>query len=146
MTDTSTITDLLRAARTIAVVGLSAQPERPSHEVAAYLQGQGYRIIPVNPAYAGTHILGEHCYPTLTQAAQAVAPEAGKIDVVDCFRRSEHIAPIVDEAIAIGASAVWMQLGVEDPVAADKARAAGMTVVMDKCIKIEHQAHLSGRG
>lgn len=143
MNDTSTIIRLLRDARTIAVIGLSAQADRPSHEVAAYLQGQGYRIIPVNPAYAGTHILGEHCYSTLTQAAQAVAPEAGKIDIVDCFRRSEHIAPIVDEAIAIGAAAVWMQLGVEHQAAAEKARAAGLTVVMDRCMEIEHKAHLS---
>lgn len=144
MNNASTFLSLLRAARTIAVVGLSAQPDRPSYEVAAYLQGQGYRIIPVNPMYAGTHILGEHCYPTLTLAAQAVTPEAGKIDIVNCFRRSEHVGPIVDEAIAIGAATVWMQLGITDPVAADKARAAGLAVVMDKCIKTEHQALFSG--
>ena len=142
MTETSSIADLLRNARTIAVVGLSTHEDRASHEVAQYLQAHGYRIIPVNPTYAGTYILGEHCYATLTLAAQAVSPETGKIDIVDCFRRSEHIEPIVDEAIAIGAGSVWMQLGVENETAAQKARAAGLPVVMDKCIKIEHQMHL----
>lgn len=142
MTETSSIADLLRDARTIAVVGLSAHADRPSHEVAEYLQAQGYRIIPVNPTYAGTHILGEHCYATLTLAAQAVSPETGKIDIVDCFRRSEHIEPIVDEAIVVGAGCVWMQLGVENEAAAEKARKAGLAVVMDKCIKIEHRMHL----
>ena len=138
MPDTDPILELLRAARTIAVVGLSAQEDRPSHEVAAYLQAQGYRIIPINPMYAGTHILGEHCYATLTQAAKVVAPEVGKIDIVDCFRRSDQVGPIVDEAIAVGAVAVWMQLGVRNDQAAAKARAAGLEVVMDHCIKIEH--------
>lgn len=140
MTDPVSILELLRDARTIAIVGLSAHEDRPSHEVAAYLQAQGYRIIPVNPSYAGTHILNEHCYATLTLAAQAVSPETGTIDIVDCFRRSEHIGPVVDEAIAVGAHCVWMQLGVENEAAAHKARAAGLAVVMDKCIKIEHRA------
>lgn len=140
MPDSDVISDLLRQARTIAVVGLSAREDRPSHEVAAYLQAQGYRIIPVNPTYAGTRILGEHCYATLTQAAQAVTPETGKIDIVDCFRRSDQVASVVDEAIAIGAGAVWMQLGVRDEQAARKARAAGLAVVMDRCMKIEHGA------
>lgn len=137
------IPELLRDARTIAVVGLSAHEDRPSHEVAAYLQAHGYRVIPVNPTYAGTHILGEHCYATLTQAARAVSAETGKIDIVDCFRRSEHIEPIVDEAIAIGAGSIWMQLGVVNEAAARKAEAAGLAVVMDHCIKIEHRAHLA---
>ena len=135
---TDTIPALLADSRTIAVVGLSSNPERPSYEVARYLQAHGYRIIPVNPTYAGRQILGEHCYSTLTEAAQ----NAGvKIDMVDCFRRSEYIASLVDEAIAIGARSVWMQLGVIDHAAAAKARAAGLAVVMDKCIKIEH-AHI----
>lgn len=139
--DSTPLDDLLRDARTIAVVGLSAQAQRPSHEVARYLQENGYRIIPVNPQYAGTHILGEHCYPTLTQAAQAVSAETGTIDIVDCFRRPEHIDAIVDEAIGIGAQCIWMQLGVENVAAAAKAKTAGLQVVMDKCIKIEHRRH-----
>lgn len=140
--DHSAMDDLLRNARTIAVVGLSARQNRPSHEVAQYLQANGYRIIPVNPTYAGTYILGEHCYATLSQAAKAVAAETGPIDIVDCFRRSEHIEAVVDEAIAIGAGCVWMQLGIVNERAAEKARAAGLRVVMDKCIKIEHSMHL----
>lgn len=131
---------LLRDARTIAVVGLSPKPERPSHEVAAYLQAQGYRIIPVNPGHAGDTILGEHCHATLTLAAEAVSAQTGGIDIVDCFRRPEHIDAIVDEAIAVGARCVWMQLGVVNEAAAQKAAEAGLDVVMDKCIKIEHRA------
>ncbi|HVL77500.1 MAG TPA: CoA-binding protein [Noviherbaspirillum sp.] len=145
MTVPTDISRLLKDSRTIAVVGLSAHPDRPSYEVAAYMQAQGYRIIPVNPTYAGAHILGEHCYATLTLAAQVVSAEAGKIDIVDCFRRPEHIAAVVDEAIAIRAGSVWMQLGIEDAVAAERARAAGLEVVMDKCIKIEHAALVAAR-
>lgn len=133
------IRDLLTDSRTIAVVGLSAHPDRPSHEVAAYLQQHGYRIVPVNPTYAGTHILGEHCYATLTQAAADLAESGASIDIVDCFRKSEYVMPIVEEAIVAHARCVWMQLGVIDHVAAAKAQAAGLTVVMDKCIKIEHR-------
>lgn len=135
-----TIHGILAASRTIAVVGLSADPDRPSHEVAEYMQRHGYRIVPVNPTYAGTHILGEHCYATLTQAATAASESGSNIDIVDCFRKSEFIMPIVEEAIAIHARCVWMQLGVMDPAAAAKAEAAGLFAVMDKCIKIEHQA------
>jgi uncharacterized protein len=140
--EVSGLDQLLRSARTIAVVGLSAKEQQPSHEVAQYLQANGYRIIPVNPKYAGTHILGEHCYPTLSQAAQAVSAEAGPIDIVDCFRRSEHIDAVVDEAIAIGARCIWMQLGVSNEHAAQKARSAGLQVVMNKCIKSEHWMHV----
>ncbi len=129
---------LLAECRTIAVVGLSAKPDRPSHEVAQYMQAHGYRIIPVNPTYAGTHILGEHCYPTLTQAAAELSEQGTQIDLVDCFRKPEHIMPIVEEAIAIGARCVWMQLGIVHQEAASKAQAAGLPVVMDKCIKVEH--------
>lgn len=135
-----TIHGILAASRTIAVIGLSADPDRPSHEVAEYMQRHGYRIVPVNPTYAGTHILGEHCYATLTQAATAASESGSNIDIVDCFRKSEFIMPIVEEAIAIHARCVWMQLGVMDPAAAAKAEAAGLFAVMDKCIKIEHQA------
>jgi predicted CoA-binding protein len=132
------IASILADSRTIAVVGLSSNPARPSYGVARYMQANGYRIIPVNPTYAGTHILGEHCYATLTQAKATLSEEGVAIDLVDCFRRSEHIMPIVEEAIAIGARGVWMQLGIINEGAAIKAREAGLAVVMDLCIKIEH--------
>lgn len=134
----NTIPDILANSRTIAVVGMSTKPDRPSHEVAEYMQRNGYRIIPVNPAYAGTQILGEHCHATLAEASAAVKKEGGKIDIVDCFRKSEDVGPAVDEAIAIGAPCVWMQLGVIDEAAAARAEQAGLAVVMDHCIKIEH--------
>ena len=129
---------ILDESRTIAVVGLSARPDRPSHEVAQYLQHHGYRILPVNPAYAGTHILGEHCYATLSDANAAVKKSGGRIDIVDCFRKSEDVGSAVDEAIELGAPTVWMQLGVVDEEAAARAEKVGLSVVMDKCIKIEH--------
>ena len=132
------ISRILGQSRTIAVVGLSARPDRPSHEVAQYLQAHGYRILPVNPSYACTHILGELCHATLAEADAAVKKEGGRIDVVDCFRKSEQVGAAVDEAIAIGARCVWMQLGVIDEQAAARAEQAGLDVVMDKCIKIEH--------
>jgi predicted CoA-binding protein len=136
--ETLSIPSLLAECRTIAVVGLSAKPDRASHGVARYLQAHGYRIIPVNPTYAGTPILGEHCYSTLTQAAKMLSEEGVNIDLVDCFRKPEFIMSIVDEAIAIAARCVWMQLGIVDHPAAAKASAAGLVVVMDKCLKIEH--------
>lgn len=135
---TDSIPAILRDCRTIAVVGLSLKPDRASHGVARYMQQHGYRIIPVNPTYAGAHILGEHCYPTLTQAVATLAEEGVKIDLVNFFRRSEYIMPVVEEAIAMGARCVWMQLGIINQVAAVKAERAGLTVIMDKCIKIEH--------
>jgi len=122
----------------IAVVGLSARADRPSHEVAEYLQGHGYRIVPVNPAYAGTPILGENCYETLAEAADALAAEGRQIGIVDCFRKSSEVGATVDEAIALQLPCVWMQLGVIDEAAAERARAAGMAVVMDRCMKVEH--------
>lgn len=137
------IPELLSVARTIAVVGLSIRPERASNKVAQYLQQHGHRIIPVNPTYAGQSILGEHCYATLTQATK----EHGLIDVVQCFRKSEDILPIVEEAVAIGARCLWMQLGVTNEKAAHLAQKAGMMVVMDRCMKIEHlslQPNLKG--
>lgn len=127
---------ILRHYRTIAVVGLSPKPHRASFEVAHYLQGHGYRIIPINPNV--TEVLGEKAYATLQEAAQHET-----IDLVDCFRNSEDIPPIVEEAIAIGAKAVWMQLGVSHPEAAAKAEAAGLLVVQDRCIKIDHRVLLS---
>src|SRR6476620_182844 len=133
------IPELLSAARTIAVVGLSNRPERASHQVATYLQQHGHRIIPVNPTYAGQSILGEHCYATLTQASK----EHGVIDIVDCFRKSQDIIPIAEEAVAISARCLWMQLGIANEEAARLAQKAGMMVVMDRCLKIEHQALLT---
>jgi predicted CoA-binding protein len=120
---------ILRSARTIAVVGLSANPRRPSHGVARYLQRAGYRIIPVNPNVA--EVLGERAYATLSELP-------GPVDVVEVFRRSEFIGPIVDEAIAIGAGAIWLQDGVVDEAAAERARAAGLDVVMDDCMMRRH--------
>ncbi|NUU03535.1 CoA-binding protein [Herbaspirillum robiniae] len=123
----------------IAVVGLSNRPERASYDVAAYMQAAGYRIVAVNPMYAGQTILGEHCHATLQEANAALAHEGLRISIVDCFRKSSDIPPVVDDAIAIGAECVWMQLEIFHDEAAAKARAAGLKVIMDKCIKIEHR-------
>jgi len=120
---------ILTSARTIAVVGLSANPRRPSHGVARYLQRAGYRIIPVNPNV--DEVLGERAYASLRQIPQPV-------DVVEVFRRSEFVGPIVDDAIAIKASAVWLQDGVVDEDAAARARACGLDVVMDDCMMRRH--------
>jgi len=124
--------EVLGTARTIAVVGLSDKPDRDSNEVARYLQSQGYRIVPVNPMLA--EVLGEKSYPSLT----AIPPEV-KVDIVDVFRRSDQVPPIVDEAIARGDRVVWMQLGVEHPAAAAKARSAGLTVFENLCIMVQHR-------
>lgn len=129
------IRQLLASARTIAVVGLSDDPSRASFRVASYLQRQGYRIIPVNPGLQ--EVLGEKAYPSLRDV-----PE--KVDIVDIFRRPDAIPGIVDDAIAIGARAVWMQLGLAHNASADKARAAGLLVVMDKCLMVEHNTLLGG--
>ncbi|MFB3813905.1 MAG: CoA-binding protein [Terriglobales bacterium] len=133
MSATDPIGELLKAAKTIAVVGLSDSPLRASHGVAAYLQMQGYRIIPVNPTIE--EALGEKAYPSLLDI-----PAEEKIDVVDIFRRSEHVPTIVEQAIARRVPAVWMQETVVHPEAAEKARQAGIFVVMDRCILKEHQA------
>jgi predicted CoA-binding protein len=122
---------ILRSARTIAVVGLSANPRRPSYGVARYLQRAGYRIIPVNPNVS--EVLGERAYPTLSELS-------GPVDVVEVFRRSEYAGAIVDEAIAIKAGAIWLQDGVVDEAAAERARAAGLDVVMDDCMMRRHAA------
>ena len=134
-----TIEQILRAARTVAVVGLSNKPDRASLEVATYLQQQGYRIIPVNPAYAGQEILGETVYATLQEAADALASSGTRIDIVDCFRKAEEMQPIAKDAIDVRAGCLWMQLGIENQVAADLARAAGLDVVMNHCMLIEHR-------
>jgi predicted CoA-binding protein len=123
---------LLRDVQTIAVVGLSPRPERPSHGVARYLQGAGYRIVPVNPGHA--EILGERSYPTLAAAARDHA-----IDVVDVFRRSEQAGAVVDDAIAIHPRLIWLQQGVMDPAAQARAEAAGIPCVMDRCLAVEHR-------
>jgi len=123
----------------IAVVGLSHRPERASFDVAAYMQDAGYRIVAVNPMYAGQTILGEHCHASLPEAAAALAADGQRISIVDCFRKSADIPPVVEAAIAIGADCVWMQLDIVHEAAAARARAAGLTVIMDKCIKIEHR-------
>ena len=127
---------ILKHYRTIAVVGLSPKPHRASFDVARYMQANGYRIIPVNPN--ATEVLGEKAYATLSEAAQHET-----IELVNCFRNSVDIPPIVDEAIAIGARAVWMQLGISHPAAAAKAEAAGLLVVQDHCVKIDHRVLLS---
>ena len=119
---------ILAESRTVAVVGLSPKPERPSHQVALYLQETGYRIIPVNPSCA--EALGEVSYPDLRSVPVP-------IDIVDIFRRSEDVEPIVSEAIAVGAKLVWMQQGVVNEAAAKIAEEAGLHVVMDRCLKIE---------
>jgi predicted CoA-binding protein len=127
--DTKTIRSLLAEARTIAVVGLSTEKTKASNMVASYLKDEGYRIIPVNPR--ASEILGEKCYPDLGSI-----PE--KVDIVDIFRPASEVAAIVDGAIAIHAGAVWMQLRIVDLEAADRALAAGLRVVVDRCIKMEH--------
>ena len=130
------IARILNDCRTIAVVGLSPKPHRASFDVSRYMQAAGYRIIPVNPN--ATEVLGEKAYATLREAALHE-----KIDLVNCFRNSEDIPPIVDDAIAIGAKAVWMQLGISNPPAAAKAEASGLLVVQDHCLKIDHRVLLS---
>jgi predicted CoA-binding protein len=125
------ITDLLQRSKTIAVVGLSSNPLRPSHGVSAYMQSHGYRIIPVNPNV--TECLGEKAYSSLLDV-----PE--KIDIVDVFRRSEFVGEVVDQAIQLRVPAIWMQEDVVNETAAAKARQAGIFVVMDRCILKEHRA------
>ena len=125
---------LLREARTIAVVGLSPQPARPSNEVASYLQEAGYRIVPVNPGH--DRLLGERSYRSLAEAARD-----HRIDVVDVFRRSELAGDVVDEAIAIRPKLIWLQVGVRDDAAAARAAAAGIPIVMDRCLAVEHQRY-----
>jgi uncharacterized protein len=124
------VREILTGTRVWAVVGCSPDPGRPSHSVARFLQRSGYRVIPVNPAE--TELLGERCYARLAD----IPPDEG-VEVVDVFRRAQLAGAHVDEAIAIGAQAVWMQLGVIDRAAAERARAAGLRVVMDRCPAIE---------
>lgn len=125
------IEQVLKQSKTIAIVGLSPNPERPSYGVGLYLQQQGYRVIPVNPNTP--EVLGEKSYPSLS-----AIPE--QVDMVDIFRRPEDVPPIVDEAIAKGARVIWMQEGIAHEDAAKKARRAGLDVVMDRCTLKEHKA------
>ena len=128
---------ILETTKTIAVVGLSDKPDRDSYQVAAYLQQQGYRIIPVYPRV--NEVLGEKAYPSLRDVPDPV-------DVVDIFRRSEDVPPIVEDAIAIGAKVVWMQAGIVNEAAAARARAAGLAVIMDACMRSAHRTlRASGR-
>ena len=133
----SNIARILQDSRIIAIVGMSDKPERASHEVADYLLQHGYRVLPVNPALAGKEVLGQRAYATLAEAAAAVAP--ARIDIVDCFRKPAEILPIAEEAIAVKAGCLWLQLDVINEAAAQLARAAGLEVVMDQCTKIEHR-------
>ena len=122
--------EVMRGSKIVAVVGISTNPSKPSYQVAHYLKSQGYTIIPVNPNLH--EVLGEQCYPNLLAIPQ-------KVDIVDIFRRSEDVSPVVEEAISIKAKAVWMQLGIYNQEAADRARANGVNVVMDMCMSVEHR-------
>jgi predicted CoA-binding protein len=137
-TDMPTLRRLLQQCRRIAVVGVSADWNRPSHFVAKYLIAHGYTMIPVNPKYA--QVLDQPCYPDLATAHRAVGP----IDRVDCVRRASDLEPIARDAVAIGAGCLWMQLGVVNEAAAALARAGGLQVVMDRCVKIEHARLFGG--
>nr|WP_315465611.1 CoA-binding protein [uncultured Rhodoferax sp.] len=129
--ETQTIADLLSRPRTVAVVGLSPKPHRESFKVSQYIQRQGWRIVPINPN--ASEILGEKVYASLTEAAAAE-----KIDLVNVFRNSEDVPPVVIEAIAIGAPAIWLQLGIRNDMAIAQAQAAGLQCVQDKCLLVEH--------
>jgi predicted CoA-binding protein len=131
LTEAQTIAQLVSKPLTVAVVGLSPKPHRDSFGVAQYMQAHGWRIVPINPN--ASEILGEKAYATLTEAAQHE-----RIDLVDVFRNSDDVPPVVDEAIAIGAPAIWLQLGIAHDAATAKARAAGLRVVQNKCLKVEH--------
>ena len=133
------IADILKRYRTVAVVGLSSDPERASNHVGEYIKQVGYRMIPVNPNER--EVFGEKSYADLDSAAAAIAP--AKIEIVDIFRRPENIPPVVDSAIAIGAKVIWMQLGIEHPEAAAKALSAGLIVVEDACFFVEHKRRSS---
>jgi predicted CoA-binding protein len=126
--------EIVRSARIIAVVGLSPDPTRPSHGVARYLQGQGYRIVPVTPR--GGEILGERTRATLEEAAAAVAPE--RIDIVDVFRRPEHVAALLPGLLTVRPRLVWLQLGIRDDLTAAALERAGIAVVQDRCLAVEH--------
>jgi predicted CoA-binding protein len=137
MTDVATLRRVLTDCRRVAVVGLSADPMRPSHFAAKYLQDHGFQVVPVNPKY--DTVLGEPCWPDLRAIPHPV-------DVVDLFQRADRVPAFVDDAIAIGARVVWMQLGVVHEEAAARAREAGLEVIMDRCMKIEYARLFGGLG
>ncbi|HET6265391.1 MAG TPA: CoA-binding protein [Usitatibacter sp.] len=137
MDDSEKVRRILRKHKTLAVVGLSAQWHRPSYFAAKYMQEHGYRVIPVNPGY--DTILGERCYKSLRDIP-------GKVDIVDCFRKPAEIPAIAEDAIAIGAKVLWMQLGVHNAQARARAEAAGLEVVENRCVKIEHGRFFGGLG
>lgn len=135
LTESEAISHILRHCRTVAVVGLSPKAHRESYRVSQYLQAQGWRIVPVNPvaAASGETILGEKVYASLTEAARHE-----KLDLVDVFRNSEDVPPVVDEALALRLPALWLQLGIVHDAALARARGAGMVAVQDHCLKVEH--------
>ena len=135
--DISTLRRILKGCRTIAVVGLSAEWHRPSHFAAKYLQQHGYRIVPVNPRYAGDRVLGEPCYARLEDVPFG-------IDMVDVFRKPADVPPLAASAVALGARCLWQQLGVTNAEADAMARGAGLDSVMDRCVKIEHARLFGG--
>lgn len=134
----NSVDQLLAQPRTVAVVGLSPKPHRDSFRVAQYMQAQGWHIVPINPN--ASEILGEKAYPSLTEAARD-----HRIELVDVFRNSLDVPPVIDEAIAIGVPAVWLQLGVVHDAATTKARAAGLLVVEDRCLMVEHRRTAAAR-
>jgi predicted CoA-binding protein len=134
-TPSDDIATILEQCRTVAVVGLSPKPHRDSYGVSRYMQAQGWRIVPINPN--ASSILGETAYPSLTEAARH-----HRIELVNVFRNSADVPPVVDEAIAVGAKAVWLQIGVVHDLSGEKARAAGLRFVQDRCLMVEHRRHL----
>jgi len=141
MNEPDTFKRILGRDHVIAVVGLSTHAYRPSHSVASYMQSHGYRIVPVNPAYANdtAGVLGQRCYATLADAAQALAEEGVAIEMVDVFRRPSEAAAVAEQAVAIGANSLWLQVGVVNERAAATAKAAGLDVAMNVCVKVEHE-------
>ena len=138
------IDEILDNVKTIAVVGLSDNPARDSHGVSKYMQSQGYRIIPVNPALNGATVLDEQSYDDLAAASAAAHEQGLTIDLVDVFRRSEFAGAVTDDAVSIGARYVWMQDGVVDEAAAQRAQDAGLGVIMDDCILRQHRRRRGG--
>src|SRR5579872_5372477 len=131
---------IIQQYRHVAIVGVSADQYRPSHFVAIYLQAEGYDIIPINPRYVGQTILGKRVYASLTEAKEA----GEQIEIVDVFRKAEDVPPVADEAMSIGAKVLWLQLGIRNDEAARKAEQAGLVVVQNRCLKIEHARFFGG--
>jgi len=132
--------NILQQYKHVAIVGVSADQYRPSHFVAIYLQAEGYDIIPINPRYAGQTLLGKRVYASLKEAKEA----GEQIEIVDVFRRAEDVMPVADEAIAIGAKVLWLQLGIINDAAVQKAEQAGLIAVQNRCMKIEHARFFGG--